>query len=353
MLDLSQPVLETGSAVAEQIDRLLAHMFHAETARWIRVDRALADPVQALARLVLSGGKRLRPLFTYLTYTGAGGSNEDLVINAGAALELMHTAALIHDDVMDRSLMRRGEPSTHHHFTLKHQGQDWQGDSARFGDSAAVVIGDLSLFYAGLLLASAPAQARLVFDEAGIETSMGQYLELLQSARGSRELQLSWVVTRYKAAKYSVERPMHLGAALAGRLPDLKDQLSAAGLLLGEAFQLKDDLLGAFGDPVQTGKRVGEDFREGRWSVLLAIAAERSIDGDQSLLGRVGARDLDASEITGLQRLLISTGAKEAVEITCEQLVDRALAVIGSLPLTAPARDGLAALARYVCRRTA
>jgi geranylgeranyl diphosphate synthase type I len=309
-----------------------------------------------LASLVLAPAKRVRPAFCHLAFIGAGGDPEDAgVTTAGAALELLHAAALVHDDIVDGSGTRRGGPSVHAVFRQRHQERHWRGDSRRFGEGAALLTGDMALALADSLMAGAPAAARRVFGQLCLEVQAGQYLDLAGAAAPRPSPELARTVARYKTAKYTVERPLHLGAALAGGEPGLRRlaaALSAYGLPLGEAFQLKDDLLGAFGDAAVTGKPVGDDFREGKATLLVALARQAATGQGARLLDqRLGAPDLDAAEVAAIQALLESTGARGEVERTVEALIAEALAAIGQLPFGVAAREGLASMARFVVGR--
>src|SRR5207248_344040 len=196
-----------------------------------------------LRDLVLAGGKRLRPAFCHWGFVGAGGAPDDpMVVDAGAALELLHTFALVHDDVMDGSGRRRGMATVHRAFEDRHAAAGWSGEGV------AILVGDLAFVYADILLAAAPAPAGQVFSELRLEVNIGQYLDLLGTARRDATPELAERICQYKSGKYTIERPLHLGAALAGRLDDLAPAYTAYGMPLGEAFQLRDDLLGAFGD---------------------------------------------------------------------------------------------------------
>ncbi|MFM8772557.1 MAG: polyprenyl synthetase family protein, partial [Actinomycetota bacterium] len=221
----------------------------------------LADAVSDL----LGGGKRLRPAFCWWGYRGAGGPDTEQALRAAASLEFLQACALIHDDVMDGSDTRRGMPSAHHRFATLHRGAEWRGSPEAFGVGAAILLGDLCLSWADELLmtsgmdAAAITRAKAVYDEMRTELMAGQYLDLLEQARGGGSVERAMAVVRYKSAKYTIERPLLLGAALAGASPSMAHALSSYGLPLGEAFQLRDDVLGVFGDPVETGKPAGDD----------------------------------------------------------------------------------------------
>ena len=339
------------SRIARRVDERVETLLASERARWTAVSPDLAAPFDSLAELVLGGGKRLRPAFCHWAFVGAGGDPDDpQVVDAGAALELLHTFALIHDDIMDGSSTRRSMSTIHVQFEERHALDGWRGEGRRFGEGVGVLVGDLAFVYADLLLAAAPPEAMAVFTELRIEVNVGQYLDLVGTARGHADEDQAQRISLFKSGKYTVERPLHLGAALAGRLAPLEGPLSAFGLPLGEAFQLRDDLLGAFGDETLTGKPVGEDLREGKPTLLYAAARSRLGAGD-CLLERYGAADLSDDEMADLQDLFVETGAVAQVEATIDDRVTEALFRLEAAPLAPAAREALADLAHYVAGR--
>ncbi len=338
--------------MGERAERRIIELLDAELARWRGVDADLIEPLAALRDLVLAGGKRLRPAFCHWAFIGAGGDpGARVVVDVGAALELLHTFALVNDDVMDGSDLRRGLPAIHRRFMTQHASAGWRGEPRRFGEGAAILIGDFAFVYADALFASAPEAARPVFDELRVELCVGQYLDLSGTASGSNERARAERIERYKSGKYTVERPLHLGAALAGRLDELAAPLTAIGLPLGGAFQLRDDILGVFGDASVTGKPVGDDLREGKLTPLVAAAASRASGPAMALLDRLGSPDLSDEEVVALQRVLVETGARDEVEHTIERLVDEALQALAAAPLTTEARVALEELATFVAWR--
>lgn len=341
--------------IAGRVNERIAAFLDADADRWVALDPELVAPLASLRSLVLSGGKRLRPAFCYWAYVGLGGDPEArAVVDAGAALELLHTFALIHDDVMDASPLRHGVETVHVSHARQHARAAWRGDAARFGDGVAILVGNLAFVYSDRLLAGAPPPARAVFDELRLEVNVGQYLDLLGTAKRTASPELARRICQYKSGKYTVERPLHLGAALAapGRFADIARCLSAFGMPLGEAFQLRDDLLGVFGDTAMTGKPVGEDLREGKPTLLAAFARAAASGADQRLLeGRFGTPDLDDREVGELQGLFESTGARAKVEEIIDGLLDEALDAAGRLPFTPAATAALTDLARFTAGR--
>jgi len=317
----------------------------------------LADSLTGL----LSGGKRLRPAFCYWGWRGAAAdtSLDDGVLEAASALEFLQACALIHDDVMDGSDTRRGLPAAHRHFASLHREEQWHGSPEGFGVGAAILLGDLCLSWADevMLTASLPpqalARAKRVYDEMRTELMAGQYLDLLEQARGGGSTERALRVVRYKSAKYTIERPLHIGAALADAPSEVFAAYTGYGLPLGEAFQLRDDILGVFGDPAETGKPAGDDLREGKRTVLVALAAERASAAQSATLHRyLGDPALDAHGIEALRDVIEDTGARQSTEELIGRLLDSSLAALNSAPLDPLATEVLTGLAYAATRRS-
>jgi geranylgeranyl diphosphate synthase type I len=302
---------------------------------------------------LLAGGKRLRPAFCYWGWRGAGGDDRPQILVAAAALELLHAGALVHDDVMDGSDTRRGQPSLHRQFEARHAEQGWRGRAAGFGLGAAILLGDLLLcwtdemFHGSGLPPDALARGRAVLNLMRTEVFAGQYLDLLAQAAGDGTVDGALRVVAYKTAKYTIERPLHLGAALAGPVSgDVTAAYSGYGLPLGIAFQLRDDILGVFGDPGQTGKPAGDDVREGKRTVLLAIARARASAAQAAAIdAHLGDPCLDDAGMAEVLTVITETGALAECERMIDTHVSEALAAAAAAPLTAEARRALAELA--------
>ncbi len=340
--------------VASRVDKRLEALLAVERERWAKVDADLVPPIDEIARLVLAGGKRLRPAFCFWGFVGAGGDpTDELVIDAGAALELLHAFALFHDDVMDGSLTRRGEPTTNAKFEARHGVEKLAGESRRFGDGVAILVGDLAYVYSDQLMRNASPQAWTIWNELRIELNFGQYLDMLGSAMNERRREKAERICRYKSGKYTIERPLHLGALLAAPTrDDLIPVLSTYGLPLGDAFQMRDDVLGAFGDTAITGKPVGDDLREGKPTPLMAIATARANAAQLKELQLVGNHDLSPEQIARVQEVIRETGALDELEAVITRLTDEAIAAVGHVPFTQSVRDELITLAEYVSWRT-
>jgi geranylgeranyl diphosphate synthase type I len=327
------------------------------------------EPVASSLRgFVLRGGKRIRPAFLYWGYRGAGGPGgtaADPVVRAACAVELLHVCALIHDDIMDGSRVRRGRPSVHVEFSELHRGANWRGDPDAFGEGAAILMGDLAFTWADAALSAAglPADrlvaALEVFNTLRSEMMGGQYLDLLEAQRGEVDEAAVHRVLLYKSGKYTIERPLHMGAALAlgpdsARRAALARVYSAYGLPLGEAFQLRDDILGVFGSADVTGKPAGDDLREGKETFLVLQTRRRTDAAGRRLLeAGLGDAKLSDDAVAAIREVIASSGALEETEARITTLVREAVAAIDD-PLVDPEAAGtLVELASFVTDRSA
>ena len=314
------------------------------------------------ARAVVSGGKRFRAAFCHWGHHAVAGTPGDdgaeaALVRACASLELLHASALVHDDYMDASDTRRGRPATHRGFAAEHRTDGWRGDPEQYGASAAILLGDLLLSWSDELLrrCGLPTErvvsALDVFDRCRSEVITGQFLDVSVQARGVADVDAAMTVLRYKSAKYSVERPLHIGATLAGGSEHQLAQLGAFGLPLGEAFQLRDDLLGVYGDPSMTGKPAGDDLIEGKRTVLVALALDAAPAESAARLDSALGRDLDAEQVAELRRIIDESGAHAQVEDVIGQLADRATSALREADLDERARAVLLELATAVTDR--
>ena len=328
---------------------------------------------------LLAGGKRLRPAFCYWGWRAAGGSECPEVYTAAAALELLQASALIHDDVMDASETRRGRPAVHKQFAARHQAAGHAGSADQFGAGAAILIGDAllawtdQLYHSSGLPADALRRGQPALDAMRTEVAAGQFLDLVNQASGSASVTAAMRVVTYKTAKYTIERPLHVGATLAGQQlavrssPDPRPQgsqplpadpdararaatvtgtCSAYGLPLGIAFQLRDDVLGIFGDPVRTGKPVTGDIREGKQTVLVALARERASAAQSLLLDRhLGDRTISDAAAAEVRTVIIDTGALAECEAMIAASAKEAVAALDGAAIPDEARAALTALA--------
>jgi geranylgeranyl diphosphate synthase type I len=323
----------------------------------------LVDAVGALLR----GGKRLRAAFLYWGYRAGGGPDTEAVIRAATAMEFFQAAALLHDDVMDNSDTRRGMPSAHRRLADEHTAAGWAGSGDSYGVAGAILGGDLCLIWSDELLATSglPAaalnRARPIFDRMRTQLMGGQFLDVLESARGWDELTTQQQVARarkvirYKSAKYTIEHPLLIGAAAADVSAADQEALSTYGLDLGEAFQLRDDLLGVFGDPAHTGKPAGDDLREGKRTVLVALTLDQANPSTVALFDKLlGAPDLDQTGVDELRDAIRASGAPDRVEQMIVDLTASArTALAAATGLTGQGREALDALIDVATARSA
>lgn len=355
---------------ADRLHEVITGQLDRRRADVLAVDGRLAGSLDLLVDFVSDGGKRMRPEFLWCGWRAGGGPDTgpraDAVLLVGAALEFLQACALLHDDVIDRSERRRGRPATHRAVAEQHADAGLAGDPDHYGVSVAILLGDLALAWADDLFLDGAARvdalpaAAPVWRAVRTEVLAGQLLDL--AVTGSTETDPAaqerdaLLVNRYKTAAYTVERPLHLGAALAGTAPATVAALRGYGADIGVAFQLRDDLLGVFGDPAVTGKPAGDDLAEGKRTVLLAraraaLAADPGGAGALAELdGGIGRPDADPSRLAAV---IAGTGAVEAVETRIATLVRSALGALDAAPdLPGPVRDRLVELAGRATTRT-
>lgn len=335
-------------------------------------------PVVDYTRSLLGGGKRFRALFCYWSWAAAletadqvqaeeqRGRSANAMVGICASLEMFHAAALVHDDLLDQSDTRRGAPSIHRRFEQLHKDSGWVGSPERFGVAGSVLVGDLMLGWSseifGQALLDSPglaieAAARSEFSKMRVEVMAGQYLDVLEeNAATTRPVEEAVGranrVMLYKTAKYSIEAPLLIGAAFAGAGPATLRGLTAFGIPLGMAFQLRDDILGVFGDPAVTGKPAGDDLREGKRTVLVALTrASLTSSSGQVFDELLAQRDLSNEQIVFLQQTIVGSGALAKTERMIEELADESLAALELLQLESYAKSQLQDLAKKVINR--
>jgi len=349
------------AAFRESIQTTLA-AFIDEKARTLAPLGPDASRLVEAAHRSAAGGKRFRASFCYWGFKAVddrptGPVEESAVLRAAASLELLHASALVHDDYMDASDTRRGRPATHRCFEAYHREHGWAGDPEQYGAAAAILLGDLLLSWSDELLRLCGLDHAFVSDALGFfdttrsEVIAGQFLDVSAQARGESDVDVAMRVLRYKSAKYSIERPLNIGASLAGANKHLQRALGEFGLPLGEAFQLRDDLLGVFGDPAVTGKPAGDDLREGKRTVLVALALQQAPEERAALLDAGLGTDLSADDVRALQEVIDVSGAPNAVEKMIGELTDRSLLALERAPITDIARGVLHSLAMAATQR--
>ncbi len=329
-------------------------------------------PIIDYTQTMLSGGKRFRALFCFWSWAGYSGDihESDLradspIVGIAAALEMFHAAALVHDDLLDQSDTRRGQPAIHKRFESLHQSKQYAGSAVRFGIAGSVLTGDLLLAWSSELFGSAfkevaaaeEQSCRTQFSQMRFEVMAGQYLDVLEEnaapTRDPKEaVAIANKVMLYKTAKYSLEAPLLIGAALSGAGEDTLAGLSAFGIPLGLAFQLRDDVLGVFGDPEVTGKPAGDDLREGKRTVLVALTLEKV----PANVGRIfeellTSGEIDDEQLEFMRTTIQESGALETTERLIAEHSERAIEALANLEVTDQARRMLSALTDKVINR--
>ncbi|WP_236078081.1 polyprenyl synthetase family protein [Rhodococcus sp. P1Y] len=348
------------------VESALTTFFESRSEQVAAVGGGYTSAVRDLTTFVLRGGKRIRPAFAWTAWLGAGGNpNGDdaaAVIRACASLELVQACALIHDDIIDASITRRGFPTVHIGLADRHRDAGWSGSSARFGESAAILLGDLALCWADDMLresgidGTTAARVSPVWSAMRTEVLGGQLLDIEAEAGLDESVDAAMRVNRYKTAAYTVERPLQIGAVLADAPPQLVSDLRSFGTDIGLAFQLRDDLLGVFGDPEVTGKPSGDDIREGKRTVLMAVAMARAdeVDPPSASLLRQSLGDEQQSEdrIEAVRTALTELGAVADVEQRISHLTERALATLDASTVEAKAAEQLRGMAIAATQRS-
>ena len=346
------------AAFAARIQEVLDEFLTEQAARLAPLGPDAAALIDE-ARTTVTGGKRLRAAFCYWGFRAVSDDvpDEKALLRACAALEVLHASALVHDDYMDASATRRGRPATHVAFDVAHRKAGWSGDSRQYGAAAAILLGDLLLTWADELLRRCGlpldkvSHALDVFDLCRSEVIAGQFLDVSVQARGKADVETAMTVLRYKSAKYSIERPLHVGAALAGAGDEELAQLTAFGLPLGEAFQLRDDQLGVFGDPATTGKPAGDDLVEGKRTVLVALALDGAPAEDGVHLDGSLGTALSTEQVERLRRIIVDSGAHGQVESVIDELTRLSLDALDRAPIGDEARTALRRLAAAATQR--
>jgi geranylgeranyl diphosphate synthase, type I len=328
--------------------------------------QSFAAAVDTLSDFALRGGKRIRPTFAWWGWRAAGGESTgpraEAVLTAVSALELIQTCALVHDDLMDASELRRGQPTVHVRFTEAHRAGGWLGEPERFGMAAAILLGDIALAWADDMFTGAAlsddmrAAAREPWLAMRAEMFAGQYLDVLAQAEGDESQERALGVARLKTAAYTVERPLHMGVALAGADDDTITAVREFGTDIGVAFQLRDDLLGVYGDTEVTGKPADDDLREGKRTLLVSLGlsyaeeAGRHTDADL-LRAALGDPELTQATIERVRELLVEVGAVDELERRIEKLTTSGMAALDVAGLAEPGRTRLTDLAIAATRR--
>jgi len=347
----------------QQVDTILTEQASWLSQQWMATgldpvdDEVMEEDLPTwLAALVAHVGKRIRPQMCHWGYVAAGGTSDtaqyDQMCRVAAATELLHTFALIHDDVMDESGWRRGQPAAQMRARSQHEHGGFAGDAARFGDNIAILLGDLAHMQADRLVAGLPRTVRHRWSELCAELIAGQSADLTAAAGESRSYDQAERIARLKSGAYTIERPLLLGAGAADARPTVCRSLSRYGRELGRAFALRDDILGVWGDPEVTGKPGGDDLLARKPTMLWMAASERLGPSGQRLLDRVGT-DSSAADVALLQQAMLEAGIAQWAETRIRSLVGRAMEGLDSEELAPVGVEGLARAAESIAWRHA
>ncbi len=359
--DRRPPVSATPEAltsIVAAVDERIAEVVTSEADRWDTVDPRVGEAVRELARHTEHGGKRIRAAFCLWSRRGAAARSglpiedpDPIGLDVAAACEFLQTFALIHDDVMDNATIRRGQPTLHVRHADRLIAEQWKGEARRYGEGVAMLLGDLAHVYADRLVRAGTDTTLRIWDEMRIEVNLGQYLDMRSAAAGDLDEATARSVTTFKTALYTIVRPLQLGASLAGDDPALFEQLDRLGRPIGQAFQLRDDVLGVLGEPTVLGKPVGGDLREGKPTEVLAVARARAGADQRAILARVGDADLSDDDVAEMVEVFHATDAFTEVGRRIDELLAGSSERIGALGFPQDVSDALLELSSFVGAR--
>ena len=338
------------------VEQNLRSLLNEQKSLWTAQQREMAQVFDVIGALALAPGKRVRPQCVDLGWRAAGGARGHLTpIQVGAAMELVHVSALLHDDIIDDAATRRGTVTAHRAAAAEHERNQWAGEHRRFGEGVALLAGDVALTLADFALGDVNSSALAQWRAVRLDVTLGQFLDHVATARRVRETAVSEVIVRLKTAQYTIVRPLLLGAYAAdeshARL--IEPVLTSFGAAIGRAFQLHDDLLGVFGDSSVVGKPVGDDLREGKPTVLLALAYERADEFERRLLDMVGTEAVTDSDLERVMAVMETTGARASVHEEIAHLTQSAIDAISQSSIAADVVEDLSQLAVTLMNRQA
>ncbi len=342
----------------QEFDQQLLLFLEEKKKEATEINPEAAALVDEIIRFSLNGGKRVRPAFVYSGYVASGGRAHDSILYACMAVELLHVFALMHDDIIDNSDLRRNQLTTHKQFEKTHQQRKLQGNPKEYGLSSAILAGDLALSFAEEVLTSAPfpqerlRRARYFFDQMKTQVIYGEYLDVLGGYKKSLTEDEVLQILEYKTAKYTVERPLHIGAMLAGADYKVLETFTAYGIPFGQAFQMQDDIVGTFGSEDEIGKPNDSDIKEGKKTLLLAKALERANTRQKKLLTKVvGNKQSSKEEIDQVGKIMKATGAYDYCIKLSMRLLEQSRQALSGVKLSSEGSDYLLAAVDYLERR--
>lgn len=334
----------------QRLDKQLKYYFSQKAKEAKAINPHMAELVEVARDFVLRPGKRLRPALVYYAYKACGGKDEKAIIYTSQSIELLHAFALVHDDIMDQSDLRRGKPTVHRIFSRRYKDE-------KLGEAMAILVGDALFSYANEVFSSSSfpddtvRRARRYFDLVCVELCSGQYLDLVGEKKGFGPAQIEQMM-EYKSGKYTIERPLHLGAALARAPKSAFQTFSAYGIPLGKAFQIQDDILGMFGTRQQVGKPVDSDLKEGKQTLLVASTRRKLSASERKKFDRIwGNQKATQVDLLWVRKKMKQTGALDETQSLAQKLIVQAKKAIEDYPFKKEGKDFFLGIADFMIER--
>lgn len=351
--------VELLSDYQKQVDPLLRNYFDKKLEEARKNDALAVEAIEMIADFTLASGKRMRPAVMYYAYLAAGGKDEDAIKEASVSIELVHTFLLIHDDIIDRDEKRHGVSTLHERYKKIARILNPKKDSTHFGNSMAMIVGDMTSAMANEVIFNTRFDARLIIRALDMlqrivyVTIPGEMLDVLLEFKGSATEKEIMDMHERKTAKYTFEGPMYLGAVLAGNEEHMLEPFSRYALAAGKAFQLQDDILGVFGDEKKLGKPVGSDIIEGKQTLLVIKALAAASSSQKSIIhSLLGKKDLSESELQAFRSVIRDTGALDYSVDLSKKLIAEAIDSLQVVEFkNAAAKDFFEGAAQYVISR--
>ena len=340
------------------VDRELANFFRDKLKEMEKVGPSAKNAVKCIRELTLAGGKRLRAAFMHWGYVGAEGKEVGKIIEASMSIELTHIFLLIHDDIIDRDDFRHGVSTIHKRYESLAKKYYKKTDAKHFGDSMAIIVGDMAAAFGNEIIFNSKFKPEIVLkaldklQEIVSVTVSGEIFDVILEAKGSATEKEVLEVHRNKTAKYTVEGPLHLGAMLAGADEKMLRDLSDYAIPVGTAFQIQDDILGAFGNEKKLGKPVCSDLREGKQTLLVVKALENGDRHQKKTIEELlGKKEVSEEEIEKFRQIVRNTGSLEYSQILAKKLIGEGKKALRDSKIENGTKEFLAGIADYIVNR--
>ncbi len=311
-------------------DKRLEAYFEVKKKEAAVISPEYTDLVQYLSEYILAGGKRIRPFLAYMGYKVSGGNNNEKIMRLGMALEIFHSFALIHDDIIDFSNLRRNKPTFHIMLQEWHQSKNWRGSSSDFGLGLAVLAGDiLSTWSNELVFNLNNRRVFKLYQEMKNEIMIGQAEDIfLSEVKNISDKDRIVSVMMRKTSDYTAQKPLILGATLAGARNSQQEFYKNLSVPLGLAFQLKDDVLGMFGKRREIGKPTDSDIKEGKITLLIYYALKSGKISRDYLLKLLGNKKVTREQIVEFKNIIKRSGALQRVDSEIDKYIGKAKRVV-------------------------